>query len=111
LLRQWLECFEVLVGDQAFQSAYCQDERHQVFLHQAVLSALIATRLDPQRVRILPPIYSYPYNLHPSVPCDWRAQALDDLVCVAYEERSLDPAVMNDITVHEPLRSWLSARR
>jgi len=49
LLRQWLECFEVLVGDQAFQSAYCQGERHQVFLHQAVLSTLIATRLDPQQ--------------------------------------------------------------
>ena len=110
LLRQWLECFEVLVGDQVFQSACCQDERHQIFLHQAVLSALIATRLDPQRVRILPPVYNYPYNLHQSVPRDWHAQALDDLVCVAYEERSLDPAVMNAITVHEPLRSWLSAR-
>jgi hypothetical protein len=110
LLRQWLECFEAVVGDQAFQSACCQDERHQVFLHQAVLSALLATRLDPQRVQILPPVYNYPYNLHQSVPRDWRALALNDLVCVAYEDRSLDPAVMDDITVHEPLRSWLSAR-
>lgn len=109
LLGQWLECFEALVRDRAFQSACCQDERHQVFLHQAVLSALIATRLDPQRVRTnVPPIYNYPYNLHQSVPRDWRAQALDDLVCVAYEDRSLDPAVMNDIVVREPLRSWLS---
>jgi hypothetical protein len=110
LLRQWLGYFEVLVGDQAFQSACCQDERHQVFLHQVVLSALIAARLDPQRVRILPPVYNYPYNLQSSIPPEWRAQALDDLVCMAYEERSLDPAVMNDITVHEPLRSWLAAR-
>ena len=109
LLRQWLECFEVLVGDQAFQSACCQDERHQIFLHQAVLSALIAARLDPQRVQILPPAYNYPYNLHQSVPRDRRAQALDDLVCMAYEDRSLDPAVMNDIMVREPLRSWLFA--
>jgi hypothetical protein len=110
LLRQWLECFEVLVGDQAYQSACCQDERHQVFLHQAVLSALIAARLDSQRVRILPPVYNYPYNLHQSVPRDWRAQALNDLECIAYEDRPLDPATMNDIAVHDPLRSWLTAR-
>ena len=109
LLRQWLECFEVLVGDQAFQSACCEDERHQIFLHQAVLSALIAARLDPQRVRTsVPPAYNYPYNLHSSIPQERRAQALDDLVCVAYEDRSLDPAAMNDIAVHDPLRSWLS---
>jgi len=109
-LCQWLECFETLAGDQAFQSASCQDERHQIFLHQAVLSALIATRLDSRRVRILPPVYNYPYNLHQSVPHDRRAQALNDLVCVTYEDRSMNPTAMDDIDVHEPLRSWLSAR-
>jgi hypothetical protein len=110
LLGQWLECFERLLGDQAFQSACCQDERHQIFLHQAVLSALIATRFDSRRVRILPPAYNYPYNLHASISPERRAQALNDLVCVAYEGRSLDPEAMSDIDVHEPLRSWLLAR-
>jgi hypothetical protein len=58
----------------------------------------------------LPPEYDYPYNLHPSVPLDRRALALDDLVTVAYDDRSLDPRVADDIDVHEPLRSWLFAR-
>jgi len=99
-----------LVCDQAFQLDACQDERHQIFLHQAILSALIVTHLDPERVRTLPPDYSYPYNLHQSVPLDRRALALNDLVCIAYEDRSLDPHVVHDIAVDEPLRSWLSAR-
>ena len=110
LLRRWFNCFEALVCDQAFQLTCCQDERHQVFLHQAVLSSLIATMLDPQRVRILPPGYNYPYNLHPSIPPDRRAHSLNDLVSTAYEERQLNPSVMDDIDVHEPLRSWLSAQ-
>ena len=110
LFGRWFECFESLACDQAFQSGACQDERHQVFLHQAVLSALIATLLDLERIRILPPDYSYPYNLHQSVPVDRRAVALNDLVCIAYEDRSLDPNEVDDIDIRDPLRSWLLAR-
>jgi hypothetical protein len=108
LLRRWFECFESLVCDLEFQSGPCQDVQHQAFLHQAVLSALIATSLDPQRVRLLPPEYSYPYNMHQSVPEERRARALNDLVFIAYEDRALDPSVVDDISIHEPLRSWLS---
>jgi hypothetical protein len=66
--------------------------------------------LDPDRIRILPAEYSYPYNLHGQVPEGRRAGALNDLVCFAYEDRSLDPDIVSDIQIREPLRSWLSAR-
>jgi len=108
LLRRWFECFEALVCDEEYQESACQDESHQVFLHQAVLSALVASSLDTERVRVLPPDYSYPYNLHRSVPPSRRAAALNDLVCIAYEDRSLNPDLVGDIVIHEPLRSWLS---
>ena len=107
LLRRWFECFETLVRDDAYQAGPCRDEWHQVFLHQAILSALLVTMLEPERIRILPPDYGYPYNLHGSVRPDRRASALDELVCVIYEERSVDPRQMDDIQVREPLRSWL----
>jgi hypothetical protein len=109
LLRRWFECFEALVCDEEYQKDTCQDERHQIFLHQAVWSALLVTRLGPKRVRVLPPDYNYPYNLHQSVPPDRRASALNDLVCIAYEDRSLDPNLVDDIDIRNPLRSWLSA--
>lgn len=109
LLRRWFECFESLVCAPEFQSASCQDERHRIFLHQAVLSALLVTSLDHERIRILPPDYNYPYNLHQSIPLDRRAVALNDLVCIAYEDCSLDPNSVDDINIHDPLRSWLSA--
>jgi hypothetical protein len=108
LLPRWLEYFERLVGDQRFQSTFCLDELHQIFLHQAVLSALFSTTIDAKRLKILPPEYNYPYNLHPSVPEDRRAPALNDLVCIAYEDRSLDPDLVDDINIREPLRSWLA---
>lgn len=106
-MRQWLAYFEALAGDADFQASACQDELHHIFLHQAVLSALIAARLDERRLRILPPDYSYPYNLHGSLPPDRRARSLNELVCIAYEERPLHPDLVDDIEIHEPLRSWL----
>lgn len=109
LLRCWAEHFESLVCDQAYQAACCRHIRHQVFLHQAVLSAILVTSLDPERIRILPSDYNYPYNLQESIPLDRRARSLDELVCVACEDRLLNPNVMYDIDVREPLRSWLSA--
>lgn len=108
LLRSWLECFDRLTGDQEFQVSACQDDLHQIFLHQAILSALIAASLDTNRVRILPPDYNYPYNLHQSLSPDRRAEALNDLVSFTYEDRSIVPANVADIEIHEPLRSWLT---
>jgi hypothetical protein len=110
LLRRWWTCFESLVCDAEYQESACRDERHQVFLHQAVWTALLVADLDPARVRELPPDYNYPYNLHQSVPPGRRAAALNDLVSIACESRSLDPSQVDDIEIHEPLRSWLSAR-
>ena len=95
------------MSDQAFQAKACQDERHQIFLHQAILSTLLVTMLDPERLRILPPDYVYPYNLHQDVPLDRRAAVMNELVCIYYEGRTLDPSAIDDIEVNDPLRSWL----
>ncbi len=108
LLHAWLEGFEKLAGDQEFQAGACQDNLHQIFLHQAVLSALLAVWMAPERLRILPPDHNYPYNLHQSLSPDRRAAALNDLVSFTYEGRSIIPADVADIEISEPLRSWLA---
>jgi hypothetical protein len=109
LLRRWFDCFAGLVRDQPFQAESCQDEPHQIFLHQAVLSALLVTSFEAERILILPPDYNYPYNLQGLVPAERRARWLNALVCIAYEDRLLDPNLVDDIRIDEPLRSWLSA--
>jgi hypothetical protein len=109
LCQRWLQNFEILVNDDDFQATACRDDWHQIFLHQAVLSALVAAELEPERLRLLPPDYGYPYNLHFDVIEERKARALNNLVCVIYEDRSIDPQVVDDIEIHEPLKSWLNA--
>jgi hypothetical protein len=107
LYRQWFEYFQRLVLDQDFQRLACQDDPHQIFLFQALLSTLLVAALEPQRIRILPAVYNYPYNLQQSVPEGVRARSLNDVVSIAYEDRTLNPDEMKDIDIDQPLRSWL----
>lgn len=110
LWRRWHELFTSLIADEAFVRDACTDIRHPIFLFQAVFSALVAAGVPEDRIRVLPPTYNYPYNLHAQVPGARRSCALNDLVCFTFEERSLQPDVISDIEVREPLRSWLSDR-
>ena len=102
----WWEHFQALASDQAFQVGPCSDGAHQIFLHQAVLSTLVAKRLDRDRVRLLPPEYNYPLNLLGEMPPALRVPVLNDLVNAVYEEAF----PWTEIEVHEPLRSWLRER-
>ncbi len=109
LMEEWRNHFEKLVSDQAYQSAACADDDHQVFLFQAMLSALVAARLDPARVRTLPPAYNYPYHLQDRIPTDRRLEFMDQAVTVTYEDSCLHPEKLVGIKVREPLRTWLEA--
>ena len=108
LMREWKQLFIELASSRKFQRSCCADDLHKVFLHQAVFSVLLADRIGRDRIRMLPEEYSYPYNLHNMVPRDRKSATLNELVCIACEDRSLDPELMDDIIVEEPLLAWLS---
>ncbi len=107
LLRRWLTYFELLVGDNDWQTRACPDVEHQLFLFQAILSALIVSSVEPHRIRVLPATYNYPYHLHQATPAERRAHSLSDLICLAYEDAALDPDTMSNIAIDEQLKVWL----
>lgn len=110
LMQRWNILFQRLAADPAFQSSACGDGTHRVFLFQALLSTLIATSIEPGRVRILPPGYNYPYHLQEQIPADRRLAALNEAICFTYEDLPIHPATLTGIQVYEPLRSWLEAQ-
>jgi len=106
LLHAWREGFQAMVDDEGFQAGPCHDVPHQVFLHQAVLCALLTRELSREQIRSLPPEYSYPLHMHGQVPPTMQAKTLNELVCAVYE----DVLPLEGLTVHEPLQSWLQER-
>lgn len=107
LLAAWQEAFASLVSDGSFQNTACADGMHQIFLHQAVLSALVC-RLPAARLRLLPYQYSYPLHLHPQIPAERQAKLLNELVCPVYEEEFRYPHTLNGLAATEPLAGWLA---
>lgn len=110
ILGAWKRTFQAMVSDAAFMLGPCRDELHQIFLHQAILSTLVAKQLDTSLIRILPPEYSYPLNFQEQIPASRRTQSLENLVCFVREDVPLHPDRIAGIPVREPLRSWLVAR-
>lgn len=107
LMRRWHGAFTRLVLDRGFQAGPCGDPPHRIFLHQAVLSALLASTLELARIRFLPPAYGYPVHLHHRVPPARRPAALNDLACIIHEDLATDALGMNGLEVREPLAGWL----
>jgi hypothetical protein len=110
LMQRWHELFQQLVGDTSFQCTACVDISHRIFLFQALLSALVATLIVPERIRLLPETYNYPFHLQNQIPVPRRLLALNETVCFAYEELSIHPNKVTGIEVREPLRAWLESR-
>jgi hypothetical protein len=104
--RAWWAHFKTMVANGAFQAGPCRDELHRIFLHQAIVSTLVAKQLAWERVRLLPPEYNYPLNLLNEMPPDRRAPTLNGLVNAVYE----DAFPWGGIEIQEPLCSWLTKR-
>ncbi|MBN2174612.1 MAG: hypothetical protein JW731_10795 [Bacteroidales bacterium] len=107
ILQAWRVNFVTLLMDEEFQVDYCQDELHQIFLHQVVLSALLMKFIEKDRIFILPAEYSYPLHLQDKLPVSKRVQSLHKLVCMVYEENTL----LEGVEIQEPVRSWLKNKR
>jgi hypothetical protein len=107
IMRTWRAYFKSLILNREFQTNYCQDSLHQLFLHQVVLSALIMKLIEQKRILMLPPEYSYPLHLQEKLPSSKKIQSLNQLVCMVYEDSTL----LEGIEIEEPIRSWLKAKR
>jgi len=59
ICQEWARAFSVMVRDAAFQSSACADPLHRVFLHQAVLSAVVLARTRQAELRLLPILPTY----------------------------------------------------
>jgi hypothetical protein len=111
VLRTWLDLFRRMITDQQFQRHSCESNLRKIFLHQSILSALVVKKIEWERIRILPPEYSYPLHLHHEISPDRQASSTNDLVCPVYEDEYHFPETHNDLEVREPLLSWIAENK
>ena len=120
LLREWAKILEEFVLDPEYQRKAITDPLHRTFLHQAVISALIVSRLERREIHFLPKGYNYPLFCHGldfttmtgathRIPARKKVKRFEDLTSV-FLESLLDehPDWLEHVPpAGEPLRSWL----
>jgi glyoxylase-like metal-dependent hydrolase (beta-lactamase superfamily II) len=108
ICREWERIFTSLVKDADYQKQACPDMLHQVFLHQAVLSAVINARVNESELQWLPAACGYPLNLHEKLPPEKRLPRLNDVKYLVYDTiMQRRPDWIEIMPVEEPLKSWL----
>lgn len=109
ICREWAAQLESLLRDREYQKNSCTTPQRRLFLHQAVLSGIIASRIKAGRLKALPLTCSYPFNQHDRLSDGKKVSSLNELTAVIFDYAwSSNPAWMDKIRIDEPLRSWLS---
>lgn len=111
IFREWEKIFTKLLKDGEYQKSACADPLHQIFLHQAVLSAVLTSRIKPEGIHFLSNNYGYPIHLHEKIPAAKRL-SVNDVKILLYENIfSIKPNWLDDYDVKETLKRWIIRNR
>ncbi len=110
LFRIWHDTFYELYRKPACQEFYQEDERYEIFVHQAALSGVILSMFPTEELQELSSTYNYPLHLFSEDVSDTRPSTLEDLVTIRHEGFHRDPDWFNKIPAHEPLKKWIADR-
>ena len=107
LLRAWRDTFAQAYHDSGFQELLKQDARFPIFLHQAVLSGVILSRLRREDLLELPPSYNYPIHLYDEDRTGGRPRSVEELVTFRHESFHEQPDWAEKMPAKEPLKQWI----
>jgi len=110
LFQAWCNTFLRAYREPSFQEFYEQDKRYAVFIHQAVLSGVILSKLATDKLQELPMKYNYPLHLHAEDVTDHRPASLEDLVTFRHEGFYKDPEWIEKMPAKKPLKQWIAER-
>lgn len=108
ILQEWARQLAPLLQNVEYQKTACPTFVQRLFLHQAVFSAVVVSKVAANDIRPLPMRCGYPLNLHERLSAEKRAKSLNALSSAIIDELwRQNPHWMDIIPVDEPLRSWL----
>ncbi len=105
---EWARSLSKFLKDENYQKTACSTFLRKLFLHQAVLSAVIASRIKPERIKALPLTSGYPFSQHDKLPAMKKVSSLDEVSVVIFDRTwQQDERWLERIPAAEPLCEWL----
>jgi hypothetical protein len=110
LLRAWAERFGQALASGIFERYFRADFLYRIFLHQAILSGVVLSKLRQEQIQILDHLVNYPIHMHYQYPAARRPARMNELISGRYEKFFDDPDWPASFPADEPLLSWLAGR-
>jgi len=110
LLQLWRDTFLDIYQDSRFLDFYEENHLFKIFIHQAVLSAIVIASINQTEIKQLPYLVNYPLHLHTQYPADRRPKSINELISCRYERFFSKPNWRDMIPVEPPLKDWLAER-
>jgi len=105
----WKDVLTKLLDDNYYQSKVCTSPLQKLFLHQAVLSAVISGEVPVESIRKLPVSNGYPLNQHSMLHDSVKAGSMDDITCLILDFiNEKDKDWLSGIPISDPLSEWIS---
>ena len=108
LFEKWRTKFLNTYSDNEFQEFYKKDNRYAIFVHQAILSAVILSAYQKEDVLELPSLYNYPVHLFNEDRTKERPAIIDDCITFRHEGFYKDVDWRVKMPAKESLKQWLS---
>jgi hypothetical protein len=106
LIRRWRDTFLKLYKAPEFQRFFAMG-MYRIFMHQAVLSAVILSGFPREELLELPPTYNYPTHLYYDDAMGRRPSSIEELVTIRHEGFWEEPDWEEKMPAREPLKRWL----
>ena len=108
ICSEWARILTKLLKDDNFQKSTCTTFLKRLFLHQAVLSGVITSKIKQEKIKTLPITSGYPFNQHERLSATKQISSLNELSVVIFDYAwDRIPTWMNKIQINEPLKQWL----
>jgi hypothetical protein len=102
----WEEKFTALYQKPVFCSLYAENTLYRIFMHQAVFSACILSRISKDTMVLLDDAYNFPLHLIDQLPESGRRELIDELVILRYEDM-VDNGSWRKLSMSDDLRNWI----
>ena len=108
IAAEWARLLTRFLKDEEYQKNACTSFLRKLFLHQAVLSAVIVSKAKPDRIKALPLASGYPFGQHERLAAAKKTASLNDLSLAIFDNAwDRTPSWMEKVAIKEPLKGWL----
>lgn len=107
LLCQWADSFKKIYQHPKFTPFYEKQPLYKIFVHQAVLSAVLTCVLPVEKWLELPHLINYPLHMHKDYPLPKKPKDIREIVTCRYDTFFENKNWQEQISLSDPFGAWL----